>query len=264
MSERTFYVYEHWRTDRQECFYVGKGHGRRAYDMRRGRNRWHKFLQAKLSALGTTIEIKIVADGLTEREAFDMEVQRIAFWRNDGADLCNLTLGGDGPSGRRHTEEWKRANSERMKRRIVSEETRKKLAEVTKGNKRALGIKRPRHLVEALIARNTGRIVSEDTRRKMSESRRGKIRPHTAEEDARASARQKGIPKPESVKANMRGKPKSDSHRQKLREINLGKSHSGETRQKLAEISRQMWAKRRMEEKLATPQLNITFNSVEN
>ena len=43
-----FYVYEHWRPDRGECFYVGKGHGRRAYDMRRGRNRWHKFMQEKL------------------------------------------------------------------------------------------------------------------------------------------------------------------------------------------------------------------------
>src|SRR5580658_6240831 len=94
-----FYVYEHWRPDRGECFYVGKGHGRRAYDMRRGRNRWHKFLQAKLSALGTAIEIKIIADGLTEAEAFAKEIERIAFWKNDGADLCNLTDGGDGPSG---------------------------------------------------------------------------------------------------------------------------------------------------------------------
>jgi hypothetical protein len=68
-----FYVYEHWRPDRGECFYVGKGQGRRAYDMRRGRNRWHKFLQAKLSALGTAIEIKIIAEGLTEEEAFAKE-----------------------------------------------------------------------------------------------------------------------------------------------------------------------------------------------
>ena len=28
-----FYVYKHWRLDRDECFYVGKESGCRAYDM---------------------------------------------------------------------------------------------------------------------------------------------------------------------------------------------------------------------------------------
>lgn len=213
--------------------------------MRNGRNQWHKYIQAKLSALGTAIEIKIIADGLTEREAFDMEVERIAFWKSDGADLCNLTLGGDGTSGRKHTEEWKQANSERMKKRKVSAETRAKIAVSAKGNKRALGAKRARHLIDALIARNTGRIVSEETRRKTSESKRGQIRPHTPEEDARASERQKGIPKPESVKDNMRGIPKSESHKQKLREANLGKTHNEETRRRLSEISKADWARRK-------------------
>lgn len=260
MSDKKFYVYEHWRTDRGECFYVGKGHGRRAYDMRRGRNRWHKFLQAKLSALGTAIEIKIIANGLTEREAFDMEIERIAFWKSDGADLCNLTLGGDGPTGRKHTEEWKKANSARMKGRKMSPEARAKIAASAVGNKRALGIKRAPELVEALRIRNTGRVVSEETRRKTSDSKRGQVRAHTPEEDARASARQKGIPKPESVKANMRGIPKSDEHRQKLRQANLGKTHNDETRRKLAEISRKMWAARKEREQAESAALNLALN----
>lgn len=150
-----FYVYEHWRTDRGECFYVGKGHGRRAYDMRRGRNRWHKFLQAKLSALGTAIEVKIIADGLSERDAFDIEVERIAFWKNDGADLCNLTIGGDGRTGLKHTEEWKRANSERMKGRKWTAEARAKMSESMKGNKNGRGGKGKRtpEMIAAFVAR---------------------------------------------------------------------------------------------------------------
>lgn len=28
--KNNFYVYEHWRLDRDECFYVGKGTGKRA------------------------------------------------------------------------------------------------------------------------------------------------------------------------------------------------------------------------------------------
>ena len=39
-----FYVYEHWRPDRDECFYVGKGKGGRANVMY-GRNRHHEAVQ---------------------------------------------------------------------------------------------------------------------------------------------------------------------------------------------------------------------------
>lgn len=244
MSEKKFYVYEHWRTDRGECFYVGKGHGRRAYDMRRGRNRWHKFLQAKLSALGTAIEIKIIADGLTEEEAFSKEIERIEFWKSDGADLCNLTLGGDGPTGRKHTEAWKLANAERMKNRIMSPETRARMSAAAIGNKKGLGKKKPQHAIEAIKAFHTGKKKTPEHCEKISLGKKGQVRLHTPEEDERASARQKGIPKPESVKDNMRGIPKSEAHKQKLREVNLGKTHNEETRKKLSEIAKADWARR--------------------
>jgi hypothetical protein len=41
----------------------------------------------------------MVATGLTEDEAFSLEVERIAFWREAGADLANRTDGGEGTSG---------------------------------------------------------------------------------------------------------------------------------------------------------------------
>lgn len=93
-----FYVYEHWRLDRDECFYVGKGMKNRAYKMR-DRNAHHCAIMAKLSREGSGMEVRMVATGLTEEEAFLLEVDRIAFWRKAGADLANLTNGGEGPSG---------------------------------------------------------------------------------------------------------------------------------------------------------------------
>lgn len=93
-----YYVYEHWRTDKDECFYVGKGKRRRAYNMK-WRNKFHKAIQGKLYREGFAVEVKIVASGLTEQEAFALEIERIKFWRNSGADLANITNGGDGLSG---------------------------------------------------------------------------------------------------------------------------------------------------------------------
>ena len=93
-----FYVYEHWRLDRDECFYVGKGMKNRAYKMR-DRNSHHRAIMAKLSREGSGMEVRMVATGLTEDEAFALEVERIAFWREAGADLANRTNGGEGVSG---------------------------------------------------------------------------------------------------------------------------------------------------------------------
>ena len=93
-----FYVYEHWRPDRDECFYVGKGHGPRANKMN-NRNLFHKAIQNKLSRLGMAVEVKMVATGLCEAEAFEMEVSRIAVWRDLGVDLANITDGGEGTVG---------------------------------------------------------------------------------------------------------------------------------------------------------------------
>lgn len=95
---KNFYVYEHWRLDRDECFYVGKGKGGRAYKMR-DRNAHHQAIMAKLSREGSGMEVRMVATGLTEDDAFSLEIERIAFWRGICIDLANISKGGDGPSG---------------------------------------------------------------------------------------------------------------------------------------------------------------------
>lgn len=97
-NDRIFYVYEHIRPDTGLCFYVGKGCRGRANNMQ-WRNRHHKNIQAKLASLGMCVEVRMVADCLTEDEAFTIEIDHIAWWRAKSVKLANVSSGGDGASG---------------------------------------------------------------------------------------------------------------------------------------------------------------------
>lgn len=236
-----FYVYEHWRPDKDVCFYVGKGNGRRANDMRRGRNRYHKFIQTKLSKLGMAVEVKIFADSLEEIESFKIEMERIAFWRDLGVDLANLTDGGEGTTGRKHTEEWKQKNAERMRGRKDSPETRAKKALSKLGNKNGLGTKKTLEAIEKTICHFRGKSKSPETKAKISASKIGKPgHVMTRETIEKIRAAQIGRPKSEEAKARMR-KPKSEEHKAKLRAANLGKKHSAETRALLSRKAYEQW-----------------------
>lgn len=131
-----FYVYEHWRTDKNECFYVGKGYGRRAYNIKQSRNRFHRFIVDKLERIGASVEVRIVIKNLTEIQAFSEETKRIKFWKNDGSVLANLTEGGEGFSGGRHSEEWKNALSKRAAALWLDVESREKMIANMIGKKR--------------------------------------------------------------------------------------------------------------------------------
>jgi len=142
-DKKHYYVYEHWRPDTGECFYVGKGQGDRAYFMKR-RSKHHKNIVSKLETMGMCVEVRLYASGLIEKEAFELEKVRIAHYKNLGFRLANKTEGGDGISGYRHTEEAKIHFSKIFKGRPknkgttglkLSEETRKKMSEIKKGKK---------------------------------------------------------------------------------------------------------------------------------
>lgn len=63
-----------------------------------GRNVRHMRVQSKLSTFGHAVEVRIVAEHLSESEAFASESRLIKFWRDTGTDLVNLTDGGEGVS----------------------------------------------------------------------------------------------------------------------------------------------------------------------
>lgn len=174
-----FYVYEHWRLDRDECFYVGKGRGNRAHRMSR-RNKHHQAIVSKVHREGFGVEVRIVASGLDEDEAFRIECERIAFWREAGVDLANYTNGGQGCSGRKLTDEAKAKIGAAHKGKIVSDETKAKFSASRRGKKNKKHSNRLPYTEErkkAISQRLTGekhfmfgKKHSEETRAKMSAS----------------------------------------------------------------------------------------------
>jgi len=101
-----FYVYIHTRLDTGEIFYVGKGHGRRAYSTRNRNTHWKGIV----SKHGRSVHIHPAHEN--EAEAFKVESNLIKELRKKGCKLVNLTDGGEGPSGRVLTQEQKKRVSE--------------------------------------------------------------------------------------------------------------------------------------------------------
>ncbi len=94
--KNVYYTYAYLREDGTP-YYIGKGNGKRAYD----RRRHNAYVPSKNRIL-------FLKKNLIEEEAFKHERYMIAvFGRKDLGTgiLYNLTDGGDGPAGYRHTEE---------------------------------------------------------------------------------------------------------------------------------------------------------------
>ena len=152
-----FCTYAHY-TPQGRLFYIGKGSSeRRAHYMQGRNNYWNKIV----SKYGKP-EVQILANWDTEEEAFSHEVLLISCFRDMGHELANLTDGGDGTSGYKHTEEHRKKNSlakmghafnkgrkhsEETKRkcgaknvgRIHTKEEKQKRAAKLLGNKNAIG-----------------------------------------------------------------------------------------------------------------------------
>lgn len=152
----------------------------------------------------------VIIDEVLEQHRQQLEAAYIQFYREQGCDLVNTTLGGDGVgSGENHPSYGKPR----------SNETKQKISIALTGKKRSL------ETCERLRRLATGRMASLLTRAKMSVAHTGKI--VSPETRARLSDANKG-------------KPKSSEHRQKLSAANMGeksfffgKKRSDETREKM-------------------------------
>lgn len=212
MIMKKYYVYEHWRTDTNQCFYVGKGTGMRAFEKSKNRNERYLRIVSKLATTLNEVRIVIYADELDETSAFNIEMERIAFWRQQGVDLCNLTIGGDGIRGiGEETLEKMRIAS---RKRWSNEENRKKQSEATKR-----GMSKPG--VRAKCGHNLGKKMPKEVGQKISAALKGKKRPymtdvlsgknnpfygkkHTPETLAKIAAKKTGSKMSEETKEKMR------------------------------------------------------------
>lgn len=203
------YVYEHWRPDKNLCFYVGKGTERRAWQMS-NRNSHHKSIASKLTSLGLTIDVRIIKEGLNDQDALNLEIERIQFYGRD--NLANMTDGGDGLS--KPCEETRKKMSEAHKGKILTEEHRKNLSKSLSGKKRKPLSEEHKQKIKFS---NIGVKCSEETKKKISSANKGKIHPPFTEETLKKMSI--------SQKTRVR-KPWSDEVKNKISSAKKGKPWS--------------------------------------
>ena len=137
LMHKQFYVYIHKKPDGTPV-YVGKGHGKRAYNLH-NRNPHH---QAVLNKYKGQIIIE-VTNCETEQAAFELEKIYIKQLRDQGYRLCNQTDGGEGVSGFKFPDEIKERVNAINRTKIRSEEFKSMVSAQWKGVKR--GEQSPTH-----------------------------------------------------------------------------------------------------------------------
>lgn len=111
------YVYSHIRNDNDEIFYIGIGSDNqgkyiRAFSKKRRSKFWKDITK------NVSFRVEILKDNLSWKEACEEEMNLIAFHGrrclNNGT-LCNITNGGDGVNGYKHSIERKQIISHNSK-----------------------------------------------------------------------------------------------------------------------------------------------------
>lgn len=102
-----FYVYEHIRPDTGAVFYVGKGSKKRAFNKFRNNPYWNNVVN---KAGGFTVSF--VATELDEELALLVEQERIDQLKKLKIVLTNVTDGGGGTAGLKHTEKARKGMSD--------------------------------------------------------------------------------------------------------------------------------------------------------
>jgi hypothetical protein len=122
-----YYVYQYLREDNTP-YYIGKGKEKRAWASHR-RSNGSQLLPTDKS------RIQIIQDGLTEKEAHDLETELIKKYglKSEGGILVNLTYGGEGRSPGPELRDLFRRQQTGRKRSPRTEEHRKNLSKSLKG-----------------------------------------------------------------------------------------------------------------------------------
>ena len=211
IGQKRFYVYTHIRLDTENVFYVGKGHGNRAFRPYGRNSHWNNIV-AKCG-----FRVEIVSHFASEQDAFDAEKSLIAECRANGISLCNKTDGGEGVTGHKH-----------------SAKTREKISAVQIGRKLSPECK------AKLSVANMGHIVSDDTRKKISKTNSGKKR--TPAQNAVNSEFRKGKKltreHAEKIAKSNTGRVVSDATKAKISAAHRGMSSSPETKSKIGAANR--------------------------
>src|SRR5208283_1122361 len=181
-------------------------------------NSFYARVASKLARGGLMIDVKIIADGLSEADAFAREIERIAYWRAQDVRLVNLTDGGEGPSGYRHSAETKQKMSMARTGQKRSPEACANMSKARKGQKHGPPSVEARANMRAA---QLGRKHSAETRAKISAAHIGmSYGPLPPEQRAKMSAASKGHSKSlehcANISAGLKGRVITAEWRAKL------------------------------------------------
>jgi len=187
-KETMFYTYAHYKPD-NSVFYIGKGQGRRAFDKISRSKKW-KELVAKEG----DYKVEILAQWPTEQEAFEHEIFLIECFKDMGANLVNVSKGGYGASGYRHTAEY----VEHMKSIMAGSGnaffgkahsliTKEKISQAKKKNPTKAWLGKPRdeatrNKISASLMGRVGHKHTDESRAKLSLAHTGKKQAQPSEE----------------------------------------------------------------------------------
>jgi hypothetical protein len=160
-------VYRHIRTDLNIPFYIGIGKEvTRAYSKTHRNDHWNHIVDK------TSYDVHILFDDVSYEFAKEKEREFIELYKRkeDGGILCNITKGGDGVLGIRHTEEARKKMGEPNKGKTISEWHRRRVSEFHTG--KIVSEETKKRMSESQIGKGLGIKASEETRKKMCESSR--------------------------------------------------------------------------------------------
>lgn len=200
-------VYLHTRLD-GVVFYVGIGSPKRPYSEINRNKHWHRTTEKY------AYTVTILHENLSWEAACALEIELIAKYRaTSGSKLCNVSTGGEGSKGLKHSDEAKermrvaklgntnavgnkgvpgnrhnfgKTVSDEVRARISaatknpSAEVRAKISAASKGNTHALGLKHSAETRAKMSASGKGKVFSAEHRANLSAANRA--RPPMSEE----------------------------------------------------------------------------------
>jgi hypothetical protein len=137
-----------------EVFYVGIGNIKRPFWKFRDNPYWINIVKKYPDYI-----IEVLQENLDWKIACELETKLISKYKRkiDGGNLCNMTLGGDGTKGYKH-----------------SDETKQRLKELSTGNKNCVGFKHSEEAKKNMSLAHLGNVITEETKLKMSLKQKGR------------------------------------------------------------------------------------------
>ena len=185
------YVYAYLRVDGTP-YYIGKGVKSRAWAS-------HPRKHSKVNLPEDKTRIIIMESNLTDIGALALERFYIRWYgrKLDNGILINITEGGDGVCGIKHSETTKKLLSELKKGQVLSTNHKHKISESMKG-RGDISDDHKHKISESM----KGRVLSAETKQKMSLAKIGK--PKSEEHKQKMSERKKGLALSDEHKQNLR------------------------------------------------------------